>query len=358
MTKFDSKQTSKESIGRYEVLKELGKGSMGVVLLAQDPVLDRTVAIKYLRSDLRLDADTRALLMRRMSQEARAIARIVHPGIVALHDVGEDPRKGIYLVFEYAEGPTLQAVLQRGRLTREGTARLAREMGDALHAAHLVSVVHRDIKPGNVILTEKGSRVADFGVARLPDSTLTQAGAKVGTPAYSAPETIRDAEHSPKSDQFSMAACLYEGLSGKRAYPGAEAVKVAHSIENGSPLRIAKTLGLNARVDEVLLRGMAKKPEDRYESCKELGLALSEALLGVRELLPTLPDEQILIRYDTEQRSRAFGSAVLWLLIGATIAVAAFRFIPQKPRTVAKKPEPAGQVIRPAYFSPLPDERK
>jgi serine/threonine-protein kinase len=329
---------------------------MGVVLLARDPVLGRSVAIKHLRQDLKLDEEERLLLGRRMSQEARAIARVTHPGIVALHDIGEDPSRGTFLVFEYAEGPILQSVLLRGRLTREGTARLAREMGEALSAAHAESVVHRDVKPGNVILTEKGSRIADFGVARLPDSTLTRAGARVGTPAYSAPETVRDGEHSAKSDQFSMAACLYEGLSGKRAFPGAEAVKVASAIEKNTPLLVATSLGLSARVDEVLLRGMAKNPDDRFESCKEFGLTLSEALLGVRELLPTLPDEQILIRYDTELRSRRIGTAILWLLIGATLSAAALRFSAESPPPPALDTPKSERIIRPAHLSPVGQE--
>src|SRR5690606_5241614 len=193
--------------------------------------------------------------------------------------------------------------------------------------------------------------IRDFHVTGVQTCALpiSRAGARVGTPAYSAPETVRDAEHSAKSDQFSMAACLYEGLSGKRAFPGAEAVKVATAIEKNTPLPVATALGLPTRVDEVLLRGMAKKPEDRFESCKELGLALSEALLGVRELLPTLPDEQVLIRYDTELRSRKIGTAVLWLLIGATLCALALRFsaAPPPPPDV-QAPEPK-RIVRPAY---------
>jgi serine/threonine protein kinase len=346
-----------ETIGRYEVLEELGRGSMGVVLLAHDPVLGRRVAVKHLRPDLRLEPEERDLLMKRMRQEARALASVSHSGIVALHDIGEDETRGIFLVFEHAKGPTLSAVLQRGRLTKEGTARLAREMGEALDAAHACGIVHRDVKPGNVILTEDGSRIADFGVARLPDSTLTRAGARVGTPAYSSPESVLEGEHSAKSDQFSMAACLYEGLSGRRAYPGEDAVKVAKAIDKEPPLPIAQGLGLSPRVDEVIFKAMARDPERRYSSCREFGVSLSEALLGVREAQPTLPDTQTLHRLETQDKKRALGFAVLWLLLGATVAMSLvqLRRAEEEPTTAVKaisRPLP-----RPAFLSPSPEKK-
>lgn len=353
--------TSSPTLGRYEVEKELGRGAMGVVWLARDPALGRDVAIKYLRPDLVLKPEEHQLLMKRMRQEAQALARISHVGIVGLYDVGESDDLGTYLVFEHAEGPTLEEAVRRGRLTSEGMARLAREMGDALDSAHSHGILHRDIKPGNVILTESGSRIADFGVARLPDSTLTRAGARVGTPAYSAPEAIRDGLHSAASDQFSMAACLYEGLSGRRAYPGDEAVEVAKLIEKESPSPIASALGLSPRVDEVLLKGMARTPEARFSSCRELGLALSAALLGVRELQPTLPDEQTLLRHDKESRSQKLGYAVLFTLIGATVGTGLVRLAvgresKQSAKTAAQ--ELAAPALRPGFLSPLPSRRK
>lgn len=353
--------TSSPTLGRYEIARELGRGAMGVVWLAQDPALGRDVAIKYLRPDLVLKPEEHQLLMKRMRQEAQALARISHAGIVGLYDVGESDELGTYLVFEHAEGPTLEEAVRRGRLTSEGMARLAREMGDALDAAHSHGILHRDIKPGNVILTESGSRIADFGVARLPDSTLTRAGARVGTPAYSAPESILEGVHSPASDQFSMAACLYEGLSGRRAYPGNEAVEVAKRIEQEPPAPIASALGLNPRVDEVLLRGMARAPSSRYSSCKELGLALSAALLGVRELQATLPDEQTLLRHESQSRSRSLGYAVLFTLIGATVGTGLVRMAvgrPDKDAAIPTAQELASPALRPGYLSPLPPRRK
>lgn len=329
---------------------------MGVVLLAHDPVLARRVALKHLRPDLKLEPEERDLLMKRIHQEARAIARVVHPGIVALHDMGFDDTYGAFLVFEHARGPTLQSVLERGRLTGDGTSRLARELGEALDAAHLHGVIHRDIKPGNIILTEEGSKIADFGVARLPDSTLTKAGARVGTPAYSAPESIKEGEHSDRSDQFSMAACLYEGLSGRRAFPGEDAVKVARAIEKEPPLPISEALGLSPRVDEALLKAMARDPRERYPSCREFGVALSHALTGVHETQVTLPQSRRAFELETVEKRRPVGSALLWLLVGATVATAIFQ-LKSKHNAVVTAPQAEAVVLRPAYLSPLPEKK-
>lgn len=300
---------------------------MGIVLSGYDGVLDRKVAIKFLRSDLRLDTDERVLLMQRMMQEARAVARLNHPGIVALYDLGESPTHGVYLVFEQATGHSLEMALSRGRLTSEGVARLARELGEALTHAHERGVVHRDIKPANLILTEHGVKIADFGVARLPESTLTRAGARVGTPAYSAPETLASGKHSPLSDQFSLAATLYEALSGKRAFEGQDAVTVARRIERENPLPIAKAVGAPEAIDTVLFRGMNRNPAARYPNCRALGAAVSEVLTG-RLTQPTLTEGALLPHIPKERpASQQVGLIVLCLLLGATATLAVERML-------------------------------
>jgi eukaryotic-like serine/threonine-protein kinase len=288
-------------VGRYRVVKELGKGAMGRVLLAEDPVLRREVAIKHLRGDLSLAPEQRKALLERMSQEARASARVNHPHLVALFDMGEDPELGLYLVFEYVEGVTLHERLKQGPLPTAEAARLVRELGDALGYAHGRGIVHRDVKPENVILSAAGSKLADFGIARLPDSTLTQGnGIVLGTPAYSAPEALRGAKFSPLSDQFSLGATAYEAISGCRAFPGDDALAVAARITNDEPKRIAAQCGLDRSVDLVLSRVMSKTPKLRFASAAEFGAALSDALgAGPRRLdqrqaaraaQPTLPD--------------------------------------------------------------------
>lgn len=279
-------------IGRYQPLRLLGRGAMGRVLLAHDPVVDRHVAIKLLRDDLVIPPEQKDALIDRMRQEARASARVSHPNIVALYDMGEDPELGLYLVFEYAEGLTLEQRIGRGPIGAEAGARLARELGDALTTAHAAGVLHRDIKPQNIILTPTGAKIADFGIARVPDSTLTRDGGLLGTPAYSAPECITKGTFSPLSDQFSLAATLYEALSQRRAFPGEDAVSVATRITTDIPPNIAEVCGLDAHVDAILSRGLAKPPAERFPSARELGETLAEALgIPTRKMQPTLPDQ-------------------------------------------------------------------
>jgi serine/threonine-protein kinase len=278
------------TIGRYEVRGLVGEGSMGRVLLAHDPVLDRDVAVKHLRNDLKIPREVRAGLLTRMRHEARAAARVAHPNLVVLHDMGEDDDVGLYLVFEYVEGLTLKQRIAEGRLPPADVARLARELGSGLSVAHAAGILHRDVKPENVILAKYGGKLADFGIARIPDSTLTHQGGLMGTPAYSAPETFRAGKFSPASDQFSLATTLYEALSGQRAFPGDDAVSVASRIAHESADAFAVALGLPAAVDVVFARALARKPEERFASCTELGDALADACASeVATKTPTIP---------------------------------------------------------------------
>jgi serine/threonine protein kinase len=357
------------AIGRYRVTRLLGRGSMGRVLLAKDPVLDRDVAVKLLRDDLSLPPEQRAALLERMRQEARASARVAHPHIVGLYDMGEDPDYGLYLVFEYAEGETLKARLLRGPLGPETAAKLARQIAGALHTAHLAGVLHRDIKPENIILTANGGKIADFGIARVPDSTLTRDGGLLGTPAYSAPECIKRGEFSPKSDQFSMAATFYEALSGHRPFPGEDAIAVASRITTDDPIPIAASCGLDPHVDGVLFRGLAKDFEARFPTTLDFGEALAEALeRRTRSAQPTLPDQQHRFAAAPSQRS-SWGAAALGALAGvtamqltaglragdssplvtpaaATSSTAAVAYLSESPRPAKPKPSPTHAIKR------------
>ncbi|HWZ91056.1 MAG TPA: serine/threonine-protein kinase, partial [Polyangiaceae bacterium] len=304
----------------------LGRGAMGRVLLAHDPVLDRSVAIKLLRDDLNIPPEQHEALLHRMRQEARASARVSHPNIVSLHDMGEDPELGLCLVFEYAEGLTLKERLLRGPLGPEAASKLAREIGDALTTAHSAGVLHRDIKPENIILTPTGAKVADFGIARVPDSTLTRDGGLLGTPAYSAPECIETGKFSPLSDQFSLAATLYEAVSGQRAFPGEDAIAVATRITNDEPPPIAEFAGLDPHVDEVLARGLAKDPAGRYEDARAFGLALSEALFqSPRSKLATLPDQRHRFHSPSARETRTTRLVIGGAAIGALLGIAGFQ---------------------------------
>ena len=277
---------SVQRIGRYEVVHALGQGGMGRVLLARDTILGRLVALKLVREDLGLPPEQRLELFDRMRHEARAAAALSHPNMVTLHDMGEEPAAGLFLVFEYVEGPTLRDKLAGGALEPPEIARMARQLGDALATAHAAGVIHRDIKPENVLLSPTGAKLADFGIARLPDSTLTRVGVVLGTPAYSAPEAIASAEFGPMSDQFSFASTLYESITGVRAFPGTDTMHVAARIANEEPAPVEPTPAYDARgVNAVLARALSKDPKKRFASCRELGDALGAAL----ERRPTLP---------------------------------------------------------------------
>lgn len=351
-------------IGRYRIERLLGRGAMGRVLLGRDLVLDREVAVKLLRDDLAVDPEQHRALVDRMRHEAKACARVTHPNIVALFDMGEDPALGLYLVFEYAEGTTLKERIARGPLPSELGARIAREIGSALGTAHASGVLHRDVKPENIILTVHGSKVADFGIARVPNSTLTKDGGLLGTPAYSSPESITHGEFSPQSDQFSLAATLYEALSQRRAFPGDDAVTVANRIQTDEPPPIARSCGLDPHVDDVLERALSKNPDARFPSVGEFGDALAEALgQGTRRAMPTIPDRQHRFT-EAEHTSGSMRSAVGGAAVGAMLAVAVFEFTtglrdrerdaPPVPARAETAPPKAPAV---AWLAPAPRER-
>jgi serine/threonine-protein kinase len=355
-------------IGRYLIVRLHGLGAMGRVLLARDPVLEREVAVKLLRDDLGIPDDQRQTLLDRMRQEARAAARVVHPNLVALHDMGEDPDLGLYLVFEYLEGETLKDRLLRTPLGPVAVAELARQLGSALTTAHTAGVLHRDIKPENIILTKNGAKIADFGIARVPDSTLTLGGGLLGTPAYSAPEAITEGRFSPQSDQFSMAATLYEALSGQRAFPGDDAVAVANRITTEKPPPIAHIAGVDPHVDSIFSRALSRAPRSRFDSCDDLGRALAEALeLAPRSVMPTTPDR--MHRVDEEGASLRLARALAGgAAIGALLTIAAFQMTANlrtpapeaAPKVQAKAPAPVPQIeaMPVAWLAERPPELK
>jgi serine/threonine-protein kinase len=274
--------TERRAVGRYDLDRILGKGGMGVVWLARDPSLDRPVALKHLREDLVLTPDQRADLFARMRVEARAAANLTHPNVVTLHDFGEDDAIGPWLVFEYVEGPSLRDELKRGPLPRARLVQVARDLVEALAYAHERGVLHRDVKPENVLVARTGMKLADFGVARLPDVQMTATGVLIGTPAYGAPESLRRAEFTPASDQFSLAVTLWELLKGSRPEVVDESdvpTVVGAKSEPPSSLELATlpTVGRDA-AERVLLRGMSPRPENRYESVRALGDAFVRAL--------------------------------------------------------------------------------
>jgi tetratricopeptide (TPR) repeat protein len=285
------------SLGRFVLLQEVGRGSVGRVMAAWDPVLNRKVALKVLRREvLPTGEKAYALLMR----EAQALARLTHPNVVAVHDAGTDGAV-TWLAMEFVEGTTLSQWLAQGPRSVAEVVAQFRAAGQALAQAHRVGLLHRDFKPSNVLVGSDGRlRVTDFGLAALArevegaphaplpfalDTSLTETGAMVGTPAYLAPESWEGAPASAASDQFSFSVALFEAVTGARPFTGETVVERLASVREGPrwPERSAK---LSRRLRAAIDRGLKFDPKERFDSMDAFGREL--ALLERRRSFRTL----------------------------------------------------------------------
>ena len=267
-------------IGRYEIEAELGRGAMGVVYLARDPQLHRRVAIKTFSNPDGLSRGQQKEFRERFIREARAAARLAHPGVVTVYDVGEDG--GVpFFTMEYVPGSTLEQLVRSGPIEAGLACSIADRVVQALCVAHQAGIVHRDVKPANILVRagDEAVKVADFGVARLAASDLTRSGAWIGSPAYMSPEQIRGHEVDGRSDLFSLAVILYEMLCGERPFEGEDVSQLAYSIVHLTPVPISKRVkGLSSGLDRFFDRALAKNPADRFPD----GAAFRDALRETR----------------------------------------------------------------------------
>lgn len=282
---------SVKQIGRYEILDTLGRGAMGVVYLARDPLIDRRVALKTLRIDL--DTDMAAEFRERFLREAQAAGRLNHPGIVTIHDVGEDREGGIlYIAMEYIEGRDLKQILASGHRFRPSeAARIVADIATALDYAHQMGVVHRDVKPANIILTRTGSaRIADFGIARLESSNLTVDGQFIGTPNFMSPEQILGRPVDRRSDLFSLGVVLFTLLTGKRPFTGDSMHEVTRKIvEQACPIPSLVDPELPAAFNPIVVKCLDKEPSRRFQTGAELAVVLATL---ARSLVRREPDDE------------------------------------------------------------------
>ena len=275
----DNEQSgSSKRLGRYEIQEEIGVGGMGVVYKAYDPTVGRSLAIKTVRLDAQ--GPERDEMVHRLRQEAQAAGRLEHPAIVTVYDAGED--KGVfYMAMQFVEGKVLGSFLtERALLPVNQILTVMEEVCSGLHYAHERGIVHRDIKPGNIILTPEGRpKVLDFGIAKLTETGTTRAGTILGTPNYMSPEQAAGSRVDRRSDIFSLGAVLYELLTSERAFAGNSAGAVMHKIREEQPVPVRKIdPTISPELEGVVKRALDKDPFKRYQNAEDM----QKALAGVR----------------------------------------------------------------------------
>ena len=280
-----------ETLGKYEIKRTLGKGAMGTVYEGWDPIIARRVAIKTVRlPDTHDDPETEEALAR-FRREAQAAGRLTHPNIVGVFDYGETGDIA-YIVMEYVDGPSVKSLVDKQeRFAIADTMRIMTDLLNGLQFSHARGVVHRDIKPANVMLTSDGqAKIADFGIARIESSSMTQAGTVLGTPAYMSPEQFMGQVVDARTDIYSSGVLLYQLLTGERPFEGGMSAIMHKALNTDPPLPSQITVTCPPAFDGVVRKAMAKRPEERFQSAAAFLEALQAAASG-RPVAGAVPDE-------------------------------------------------------------------
>jgi eukaryotic-like serine/threonine-protein kinase len=282
-----------KTLSHYEILAPIGEGGMGIVYRAVDTRLGRPVAVKLLRHDEAISAESR----KRFVHEARAASALNHPHIITIYDIGQD--NGVdFIAMEYVAGTSLADMIARRRLGLDECLKFAIQIADALAAAHAAGIFHRDLKPANVMVTDQGSiKVLDFGLAKLAeavdcDSTdegnttgtapavahpQTEEGTILGTAAYMSPEQAEGKPTDARSDVFSFGAVLYELITGRRAFSGTTKVATLAAVLTGEPESPSRLVpGLSPDLEKTIGRCLRKRPERRWQSMADLKVVLED----------------------------------------------------------------------------------
>lgn len=278
------------AIGRYQLQGLIGSGAMGEVYEAYDPVIERRIAVKVLRRDLVSRDDDGIGWLERFRQEARAAGRLLHPHIVTVLDYGEDGGTP-FLAMEFVEGETVDAVLKRqGRVGERDALSIIMQVLSALEFAHANGVVHRDIKPGNILLMKTGSvKITDFGIARIESSDLTLAGDILGTPSYMSPEQLAGRPADNRADLFAVGAVLFELLTGARPF-GKGLGEIVVNMERRGPADVRMlNPEINPALKPIIETALALNPDQRYSSAAEF----SRAIAGAQAKSPSYSAEPV-----------------------------------------------------------------
>src|SRR3954467_4416067 len=275
-----SGEEGRQGIGRYEVIKTIGKGAMGVVYKARDPLLDRVVAVKTIMSPQGQGRRVRSAFLERFQREAKAAAKMQHPAIVTIFDVGVDDDSGApFMVLEYLPGESLADRLDRVRFPLARSVQIALDLASALSFAHRQRIVHRDVKPANVLHAgDNRWKLADFGIARLPDSDLTQVGIFMGTPGYSPPEAIKEGRYTPQADVFAWGAVMYELMSGRIPYEGPDTKTTnGYVVQGNAPPPTRHDSSIPEPLATVTMTALQSSSKTRFQDASEAERALREA---------------------------------------------------------------------------------
>ena len=297
--------------GRYQIDSEIGRGSMGIVYKGFDPVIGRSVAIKTIRIEGLSFAEYQEHKAR-FRREAQAAGALAHPNIVTIHDFGED-QGTLYLAMQLLEGKTLQQMLEeQGALRVETILPIFEQVASALDCAHRHQVIHRDIKPGNIMILADGLvKVTDFGIAKLLlAANMTKTGFVLGSPGYMSPEQIKGFPIDGRSDIFSLAVVLYECLTGMQAFPGQNVSTIIYKVMNEEPVYPSgSNASIHPGLQRVISKALSKHPPDRYETCKDMvqdlknyrnfdapaepssALDADQRVVGLRSVLPLCPSK-------------------------------------------------------------------
>jgi serine/threonine-protein kinase len=335
-------------LGKYQIRRTLGKGAMGIVYEGFDPVIERTVAIKTILPS-QLTGEEFVGVMARFKREAQAAGRLNHPGIVAIYEYGEDVAHDVsdedatmmapsqtqsqssqssqrvaFIAMEFVKGRELRDYFERNeRFTMTEVVRIMSEMLDALDHAHSQGVVHRDMKPANLILLESGKvKVADFGIARVEKSELTQTGTVLGTPSYMSPEQFMGHTVDGRSDLFSCGVILYQMLTGEKPFTGESTTTVMYKVLREEPVPPSElNLALDPALDAVVKKALAKQPAQRFQTGREFAQALQAAVSGANESTRPAVQHAAPVAMPAMSAPARSRSAGLWVA-GAAAAVA------------------------------------
>jgi serine/threonine-protein kinase len=347
-------------IGRYQVESEIGRGGMGVVYRAVDPLLGRTVAIKTIRLSKLAEPEERAELEKRLVREARSAGALGHPSIVTVYDLVQEEDLTC-IVMEFVEGQTLGHMLETGQaLDNSVVLSFLRQTGAALDYAHRKGIVHRDVKPSNLIVQPGGTvKIADFGVARVSTTLqLTRSGMVMGTPYYMSPEQIQGKPLDGRTDQFSLAVTAYEVLTGRKPFTGDTLTTLMYQIVHEDPLPAEKlNTTLGTQVGTVLRKAMSKDPEARYATCGEFLGALEGACSAATAWRAPTMAVPVMAPVVTPAATRPAAAPRRWVLAvaGAVLIVVlaaggyfAFRQSPVKEEPVPIEPAQEQTIPAPA----------